>query len=167
MDNYKFLQGWFNEFPEYSTNELWLTGESYAGVYIPQLANEILEGSDSNIRNQFQGFMLGNPVIHCPLWVRDSQTVIVNNWYYHGLVSYANRVLWYQNECDIEVTSDCDSLYRSMKHSIGPHSGDNLYKNFCTGNGTLDFTDSVDNCYSITYLIERYLNVCLYFLFKF
>ena len=58
VDNYDFLVGWFSEFPQYSKNELWLTGESYAGVYIPTLADQILNNGGP-IAAQFQGFMLG------------------------------------------------------------------------------------------------------------
>lgn len=165
IDNYSFLNQWFKEFPEFSQNNLWLTGESYAGVYIPTLSNQILEGSNQNIKQNFQGYMVGNPVIHCPAWVKESSTVIVNNWYWHGLISYSNRVNWYQQKCHVNYTNECDQLYSEMKKAIGPYDGDNLYMNFCTGNGTLNFTDSQPNCYSLDELVEWYLNV-IFFFFK-
>jgi carboxypeptidase C (cathepsin A) len=37
------LEGFFEKFPSLTTNGLYLTGESYAGVYIPKLAQQILE----------------------------------------------------------------------------------------------------------------------------
>jgi cathepsin A (carboxypeptidase C) len=39
LDNYKALLAFFNKFPNLKKNELYLTGESYAGIYIPYLAN--------------------------------------------------------------------------------------------------------------------------------
>uniref|UniRef100_A0A6N2KW13 Uncharacterized protein n=1 Tax=Salix viminalis TaxID=40686 RepID=A0A6N2KW13_SALVM len=42
-DNLVFLQGWFNKFPQYRNKDLFITGESYAGHYIPQLAKLMVE----------------------------------------------------------------------------------------------------------------------------
>ncbi len=39
LDNYKALLAFFNKFPNLKKNELYLTGESYAGIYVPYLAN--------------------------------------------------------------------------------------------------------------------------------
>jgi carboxypeptidase C (cathepsin A) len=33
VDNLAALQAWFAKFPEFKTNDFWLSGESYAGVY--------------------------------------------------------------------------------------------------------------------------------------
>lgn len=39
-DNVVFLQRWFNKFPQYRKNNLFLTGESYAGIfYLTTLIN--------------------------------------------------------------------------------------------------------------------------------
>ncbi len=32
-DNYVFLQMWLEQFPQFKSNPLWITGESYAGDY--------------------------------------------------------------------------------------------------------------------------------------
>jgi len=56
--NLAFLQGWFKKFPEFQSNDFYVAGESYAGVYVPMLAYRaaITEGIN------FKGFMTGNPV---------------------------------------------------------------------------------------------------------
>lgn len=46
-----------NKFPELSNNDFYILGESYAGVYIPTLAKEIL--SSTNIR--LKGIAVGDP----------------------------------------------------------------------------------------------------------
>ena len=41
-DAYTFLVNWLERFPEYKTRDFLMTGESYAGHYVPQLAQLIL-----------------------------------------------------------------------------------------------------------------------------
>lgn len=51
-DAYVFLINWLERFPEYKTRDFYMTGESYAGHYVPQLAYTILvnnKNSDQNI----------------------------------------------------------------------------------------------------------------------
>ncbi|KAL5724992.1 hypothetical protein ACHQM5_008189 [Ranunculus cassubicifolius] len=50
-ENLRFILNWLEEFPQYKDVDLYLTGESYAGHYIPQLAALILNYNKmSNIR---------------------------------------------------------------------------------------------------------------------
>ena len=49
QDNLVFLKRWLDKFPEYKTRDLYITGESYAGHYVPQLASLILK-SKLNIK---------------------------------------------------------------------------------------------------------------------
>lgn len=41
-DSLQFLIRWMDRFPRYKGQEVYLTGESYAGHYVPQLAREIM-----------------------------------------------------------------------------------------------------------------------------
>jgi hypothetical protein len=66
-DALQFLLNWYKKFPEYKTNELYLTGESYAGHYLPTLAREIVWYNDAQGNTQggsqvnFKGWLVGNP----------------------------------------------------------------------------------------------------------
>ena len=41
-DSLVFLVRWLERFPRYKHREVYITGESYAGHYVPQLAREIM-----------------------------------------------------------------------------------------------------------------------------
>lgn len=42
QDSLVFLVQWLDRFPRYKHREVYITGESYAGHYVPQLAREIM-----------------------------------------------------------------------------------------------------------------------------
>ena len=43
-ENYRFVLNWLERFPEYAERALYITGESYAGVYVPLLADNLVRG---------------------------------------------------------------------------------------------------------------------------
>ena len=58
-DSLKFLIQWMERFPRYKKRELYLTGESYAGHYVPQLADAIVDyNSKSKNPINLRGFMV-------------------------------------------------------------------------------------------------------------
>lgn len=63
QDSRKFLLGFLDRFPQYRANDWYLSGESYAGHYIPNLAKEVLAAntksspSDRGFIN-LRGFMV-------------------------------------------------------------------------------------------------------------
>ena len=46
--------------------------------------------------------------------------------------------------------------------SLGPLEGDDLYYNYCTGNGTLDAFAQTPDCITMSEQTTRYLNVCVF-----
>jgi len=66
-DNIDALTYFFKEkFPEYLANKFYITGESYAGKYIPDLALQVKNYNAVNVnkRINLQGILLGNPAIN-------------------------------------------------------------------------------------------------------
>ena len=61
-DNYMFLVKWLERFPEYKGREFFISGQSYAGHYGPQLAELILQRNKQTFIN-LQGLFLGNPAL--------------------------------------------------------------------------------------------------------
>jgi len=141
--SYAALQGWYELFPERKTNDLYLTGESYAGVYVPRLAKEILDGDDAGLQGVFKGFAVGDACVgteilcgprggHGP-WYE------VIFFYGHGQFStelYDNIV----ETCTMDylkygcigkpsgcAPAGCSDLITEMRSSVAGYYGYNLY----------------------------------------
>ncbi|XP_060213546.1 serine carboxypeptidase-like 45 [Lycium barbarum] len=82
-DNLVFLQKWFVKFPQYKNRSLFIAGESYAGHYIPQLAEMILQSNRKNKLFHLKGIALGNPVLE---FATDFNSRAEYFWS-HGLIS--------------------------------------------------------------------------------
>ncbi|KAG2398489.1 Serine carboxypeptidase-like 49 [Vigna angularis] len=73
-DLYNFLQEFFKAHPEFIKNDFYITGESYAGHYIPALASRVNQGNKGNqgIHINLKGFAIGNgltnPAIQFPAY---------------------------------------------------------------------------------------------------
>ncbi|CAA7027746.1 unnamed protein product [Microthlaspi erraticum] len=61
-DLYDFLQAFFKAHPKFAKNDFFITGESYAGHYIPALASRVHSGNKKNegIPINLKGFAIGN-----------------------------------------------------------------------------------------------------------
>ncbi|KAK3030573.1 hypothetical protein RJ639_039451 [Escallonia herrerae] len=103
-DSYIFLVKWFRRFPQFKSHEFYISGESYAGHYVPQLAEAIFDNNKNTSKEDYinlKGFMIGNALM-------DDETD------QKGLIDYA----W-----DHAVISD--QLYEDLKRECN-FSKDNL-----------------------------------------
>ncbi|KAK0574887.1 hypothetical protein LWI29_030477 [Acer saccharum] len=82
-DNLVFLQRWFDKFPQYRNRSLYITGESYAGHYVPQLAELMLLFNKKEKLFNLKGIALGNPVLE---FATDFNSRAEFFWS-HGLIS--------------------------------------------------------------------------------
>uniref|UniRef100_A0A8R1HG06 Carboxypeptidase n=1 Tax=Caenorhabditis japonica TaxID=281687 RepID=A0A8R1HG06_CAEJA len=80
LNNYMALLAFLTKFPEYQGRDFWITGESYAGVYIPTLAVRIL-GDKTNFPN-FKGVAIGNGALDFP----NNYNTMLPLFYYHALI---------------------------------------------------------------------------------
>ncbi|KAL4317838.1 hypothetical protein GQ457_18G025460 [Hibiscus cannabinus] len=83
-ENLKFLVNWFKEFPQYRNSDLFLTGESYAGHYVPQLAALVLDyNKRSNGRPiKLKALALGNPLLDWEISIDNTEFL-----WSHGVIS--------------------------------------------------------------------------------
>lgn len=82
-DNLVFLLRWLNKFPAYKTRDLYLTGESYAGHYVPQLAVLMLQFNQKHKIFNLKGIAIGNPLLN---FEKDFNARAEYLWS-HGLIS--------------------------------------------------------------------------------
>lgn len=63
-DTHTFLLKWFQLYPEFLPNPFFIAGESYAGVYVPTLADEVMKGIDAGTKPliNLKGYLVGNGV---------------------------------------------------------------------------------------------------------
>uniref|UniRef100_A0A7E4VLI3 Carboxypeptidase n=1 Tax=Panagrellus redivivus TaxID=6233 RepID=A0A7E4VLI3_PANRE len=102
-DNAEAIQQFIIRFPHYAKKQFYITGESYAGVYIPTLASRITDLIDANkLDLNFVGFAIGNGILNSYQQVNS----FIDLSFYRGLINLDtfNQV----KECC--PTSDVNSL---------------------------------------------------------
>ncbi|OTF78052.1 Serine carboxypeptidase-like protein, partial [Euroglyphus maynei] len=78
-NNMAALRSFFRKFPHLLKNDFYITGESYAGIFVPMLAKLIVE---EKYPPNLKGFALGNPLL--------DQNININSQYFylysHGVI---------------------------------------------------------------------------------
>ena len=111
-----FTLKFFELYPEYLKNELYVTGESYGGIYVPYLAYYLhAEGhttkSGGNIN--LQGIAVGNGVTD---WTYDTTPAYIAMSYAHGLIPFDLHSRLAQAQCDFSdfsptpLSKECEKL---------------------------------------------------------
>ncbi|KAJ6734828.1 SERINE CARBOXYPEPTIDASE-LIKE 25 [Salix purpurea] len=130
-DSLEFLVGWMNRFPRYKNREVYLTGESYAGHYVPQLARAIIMyNKRSKHPINLKGFMVGNAVTDNYY----DNLGTVTYWWSHAMIS-DKTFQQLVNTCDFrrqKESDECESLYSyAMDQEFGNIDQYNIYSPPC------------------------------------
>ena len=84
IDNYNALLSWYELFPEYKEHDLFITGESYAGIYVPYLAHEIIKNKDNaKFDIPLKGIAVGNGVTN---WTLDTTNALEAIGFWHNVI---------------------------------------------------------------------------------
>lgn len=144
-----FFLKWFEKFPTYKSRDLFLTGESYAGHYIPQLAVALLDHNahSTGFKFNLKGIAIGNPLLKLD---RDAPATYEFFWS-HGMIS-DELGLTIMNECDFD-----DYLFASP-HNVTQTCNDALSKaNVIVGDYINNYDVILDMCYPS--LVEQELRL--------
>jgi hypothetical protein len=144
-NNYLALQAFYAKFPEKLPKPLYLSGESYAGVYIPTMAREILEG-DATIN--LAGFAVGDACTGTEVLCGDTGQ---GPWwdltfmYGHGqfstktydsiIATCTEKLLKHPGEEGLN--DDCNALLSKMDEEIGGYYDYGLYDDCTYQNGLM------------------------------
>jgi len=83
-DAYIFLQQFLTEYPQFRQTSFWISGESYGGHYVPELAARIMQGNNNGFHKiNLEGIMVGNAWTYMPI----DNVGAVFYWWSHALIS--------------------------------------------------------------------------------
>jgi len=132
QDAYEFLVNFFAAYPEYSSNKFYITGESYAGIYIPMMMQQIDE-DPLNARLNFVGAAIGNgcwgnTVGTCAFSSPEAQQISADFYFGHGMYSQALRSEMQAACGDFSTLSArCIQKLSEMEEQIGNFDVYNIY----------------------------------------
>ncbi|KAD4888690.1 hypothetical protein E3N88_20763 [Mikania micrantha] len=123
-DSYTFLINWLNRFPQYKTRDFFITGESYAGHYVPQLASLILSENKKTSETviNLKGIAIGNA------WI-DETTYNEGSYVYywtHALISDETNA-GINKYCDYFSGKFSDTCIEYQSHVFNEYGRIDLY----------------------------------------
>jgi len=128
------LKKFFELFPDYISNDFYIAGESYAGIYVPYIASAILNDTSSNIN--LKGILVGNGLT---LQSVDVEKSMVEFTFWRGLIGielfekfkricpfvptpnkFNNDIinLNFNNYSNDNVTHECNLVRKDIKQTL-------------------------------------------------
>lgn len=137
-DSHEFLVTFFKGFSEYANNDFFITGESYAGVYIPMLIDQI---DQKGVITNFKGAAIGNGC-----WGSDcfygmtEQQIDYHIFAGHSLISQTLAAEIEKNCGDFSsISQSCHTSLRKMDAQTGDFDVYNIY-DVCKNDGALSLS---------------------------
>ncbi|EGD82306.1 hypothetical protein PTSG_02974 [Salpingoeca rosetta] len=129
--NHAMLSEWIKQMPDYAHLDMYITGESYAGVYVPTIVRAIL--NDPRGLN-LKGFAVGDGCLGTEVLCGPSGGPYWNVEFMHGHGQFSNKLYnSIQSTCTEtelkqgNLSTACHALIQQMNTEIGGYYGYNLY----------------------------------------
>ncbi|KAL4896361.1 pheromone-processing carboxypeptidase kex1 [Aspergillus ambiguus] len=147
-----FLENWFELFPEYERDDIYIAGESFAGQHIPYISKAIQE-RNKNAHNKFKwslrGLLIGNG------WIspKDQYPAYLTYAYEEGLIQKDSRIAKnlevLQAVCESRLegaknkihVDDCESVLNQLLSKTA-----DISKNECINSYDIRLTDDIGAC---------------------
>mmetsp|Transcript_16268 Transcript_16268/g.28057 ORF Transcript_16268/g.28057 Transcript_16268/m.28057 type:complete len:466 (-) Transcript_16268:709-2106(-) len=121
--NFNFLESFYKSFPEFQSTSLYLSGESYAGIYIPMLAMEIKKHPESTSFKNLKGMAVGDMCIGTAhKWVSDRAIMAKAQFFFgYGEISpeLKQRVEESCKANDETVSPGCKAVGEEIEKQVG------------------------------------------------
>jgi len=136
--NHEFLRHWIKKFPRFANNDFYITGESYAGIYIPTIVQALLERPIQGIN--LKGFAVGDGCLGIDVLCGPNDGQWWNVEFMHGHGQFSNSL--YQDilqTCTQQslhfgpLTPECVDLLNQMNDEIAGYFAYALYDT-CSAN---------------------------------
>ncbi|KAM0948861.1 putative carboxypeptidase D [Dioscorea sansibarensis] len=159
-DAYIFLIKWLDRFPQYKGRDFYITGESYGGHYVPELANTIItnnKNTSGTIIN-LKGVAIGNGYFDGIM-----NTKAMFDYFWTHALNSDETYQAIQSECDFltgNYSVECKKAQNSGYMEVGNLDNYDIYAPLCndpSGATTSGITSAeIDPC--VEYYVITYLN---------
>ncbi|KMZ68387.1 Serine carboxypeptidase-like 33 [Zostera marina] len=147
-DTYNFIINWLKRFPQFQRNDLFLAGESYAGHYVPQLAELLYDRNKDYPKNHYQhtnlkGFIVGNPETED---YYDTKGLVEYAWSHAVISDQLYNLL--ANACDFTLaqwTKECSELMNQVFQKYREIDIYNIYAPKCLLPKPASSSSKIDN----------------------
>ena len=125
QNTYGFLLNWFKAYPEFAKNDFFITGESYAGIYVPTLANRILDGNAAGQPYvNIKGIAVGNGCIGHSVGTcgtgPDRTQILVDLYKGHAMIAQSTYEHIYEVCGDwIDPPAECLRIANNATRQVG------------------------------------------------
>ncbi|KAH0671273.1 hypothetical protein KY285_025776 [Solanum tuberosum] len=152
-DLYDFIQAFFNTHPEYVNNDFYITGESYAGHYIPAFASRVHQGNKKKegIHINLKGFAIGNGMTNPEIQFKSYTDYaldmkLINQTDYNNINKLYPKCQQQIKSCGnggedacLYAFQDCTNIFSNIMDIVGDKNYYDIRKT-CEGNLCYDFS---------------------------
>lgn len=145
-DTYNFLVKWLQRYPQFKTRDFFISGESYAGHYVPQLAELVYDRNNDTAKYphiNLKGFIVGNPETDDSY---DYKGILEYGWS-HSVISdqeydTAKKVCNFKTS---HWSKECNAAMEILFGNYKEVDIYNIYAPICLLNSTTSLADSHSN----------------------
>jgi len=127
-DNLSALLDFFEKFPEYKGRDFYVSGESYAGIYIPYIASYVIDHNETaseDTKINLKGLLIGNGVTD---WSIDTTPAMIDFAFQHDLYSVQIREQVEKHCKDSLESFECYRVIFQINESMSGINSYDIYR---------------------------------------